>query len=471
MSEDAPTIERPLNRSEARDPYVGTTIDERYVVERRIGQGGMGVVYIASHKKIAKRFALKILRVEMVGAPDLVRRFVNEARAASRIGNPHIVDVVDFGQMPDGAPYFVMEYLEGESLATRMAPRRGLAFADVMRVSAEIADGLHAAHEAGIIHRDLKPDNVMLQRDGDHRDFVKILDFGIAKVGVESKRHTVAGSVFGTPHYMSPEQAEGRSVDRRTDVYSLGIMMYEMTTGRVPFDGETFMGIMSQQINKPPPPLRELRNDVPRPLEVIIQRCLAKDPAERFATMSEVINAINMGSRGIVPDGPAGRSSVPRAAWLAVPGFLALVVVAIVARAALRPSDIHKDDATTQPSATAMTVPSASAKTEDVPTPRSADLQTVTIVATPLDSMIKRDDIEVGASPRDLSFAPGETARITVSRDGYVTRTVQVDAKQRVVQVQLQPKRMGESAPLPSPPVKPKCPQGQHVVHGECVGF
>ena len=477
-SEDAPTLAEPLSRSPSRDPYVGTTIDDRYVVEHRIGQGGMGVVYLARHKLIDKRFAIKVLRVEMVGAPDHVRRFLTEARAASSIGNPHIVDVVDFGQLPDSAPYFVMEHLEGVSLATRMAERRGLPFAEVMRIAAEIADGLHAAHEAGIVHRDLKPDNVMLQRGGDHPDFVKVLDFGVAKVGVETARETVAGTVLGTPHYMSPEQAEGKSVDRRTDIYSLGVMMYEMTVGRVPFQAENFMGILNQHVHKPATPVGELRLDVPPVLEAIIQRCMAKAPSDRFATMTELIAALGVGAVGgqvALVTKPRQRGS--RAAWLGLGAMVVFFAVGLFfARSALH-RRAARADAPTSLAPIADALPTASAKSADsvaANVPTAANLRTVFIIASPLDATIARDDIVVGVSPQEISIALGETARITVSRDGFLTRTVSIDGAKPRVEVQLQPRHLTDLAappPRASAIAKPRCPPGQTLVHDQCTGF
>jgi serine/threonine-protein kinase len=265
---------------------VGRTLDGRYRVEKVLGEGGMGVVYLVTHVALGKRMALKVLHGEGARDETTVARFVQEAQASSAIGHPNIVDVIDFGRLADGAAYFVMELLEGESLTDRIK-RGAIPLEQTIAIAEQIASALAAAHARGIVHRDLKPDNVQLVRRS-AEEAVKVLDFGIAKVGGASSKLTKTGMIFGTPHYMSPEQAAGQSVDARTDVYALGVILFEMATGTVPFDGDTFMGILSKHMFEPPPrPTNVLAST--HPLEPVILRALAKKPEDRYASMDALL--------------------------------------------------------------------------------------------------------------------------------------------------------------------------------------
>src|SRR6185436_13348423 len=270
-----------------------------YRVTELIGEGGMGVVYLAEHPGIGRRAAIKILRPGLTDNTEMTKRFFNEARAANAIRHPSLVEVYDCGTLASGTSYIVMELLEGENLAARLRTVGRLQAADARRIAAQTASALAAAHAAGIVHRDLKPDNLYLVPD--ERDtaleMMKVLDFGIAKLGQDSGQiHSVrtrTGSVMGTPAYMSPEQCRGtREIDHRSDIYSLGVILFEMLCGRPPFVSEGFGEMVHLHISQPPPPPRTINPSIPEDLERLILWCLAKEPDERMQTMADVHAAL-----------------------------------------------------------------------------------------------------------------------------------------------------------------------------------
>jgi serine/threonine protein kinase len=274
---------------------IGGTVGN-YVVERKIGEGAMGVVFQAIHPGIGKRVALKVIHPELSTNEEMLSRFFNEARAVTQIGHHNIVDVQDFGQTPDGDSFIVMELLEGRSLAAAMSSLSGaVPLERSLHIARQIADGIEAAHARGIIHRDLKPDNIILISRAGDPDFVKILDFGLAKLTGPSTMSfkTKTGSLLGTPHYMSPEQAEGKKIDHRVDVYGLGCILFQLVTGRVPFPGEGFGEVLVKQLREPPPLPSRLNPLVPPSVEKIILHALAKKPEFRFPTMEAFKNALD----------------------------------------------------------------------------------------------------------------------------------------------------------------------------------
>ncbi len=270
---------------------VGQTVGN-YDITAKLGEGGMGTVFLAQHPVIGSKVALKAIHPEYARSPEVVARFVNEARAVNQIGHDHIIDIHDFGNTPAGDFYFIMEYLNGEMLSDQRGRQVVFSPARALHIVAQIADALAASHERGVIHRDLKPDNIFLITRDAKPDFVKVLDFGLAKLtgasGAVPAYTTDAGIVMGTPYYMSPEQCEGRAeLDHRSDVYSLGVILFEMLTGQVPFAGEGYGEVMTKHISLPPPAARKFVPDLPIALEAILSRALAKDPDARFQTMAE----------------------------------------------------------------------------------------------------------------------------------------------------------------------------------------
>jgi serine/threonine-protein kinase len=265
---------------------------------RTLGEGGMGVVYEAEHMTMHRRAAIKVLRPELVGDGQAIRRFFNEARATNEIRHPGIVQIYDCGTREDGSPWLIMELLEGETLGRRIARTGAMPAAAVIALGAQTASVLEAAHRAGIIHRDLKPDNlfVVSSAETEPGERVKVLDFGIAKLTSSASAksmHTQTGMLMGTPLYMSPEQCRGTGqVDARSDVYSFGLILYQMLSGELPFMSEGMGELFDMQMNRPPPPLERKVPGVNPALAVAIEKMLRKDPAERLQTMGEVQRAL-----------------------------------------------------------------------------------------------------------------------------------------------------------------------------------
>jgi serine/threonine protein kinase len=265
----------------------GTKIGE-YQIERELGRGGMGAVYAARHPIIGKRVAIKVLDASFSRDGGLVQRFLDEARAVNKIGHPNIIDVFSFGQLPDGRHYFVMEFLEGETMAAWLARGRPDT-AEARRLLLQVCEALEAAHREGIIHRDLKPENLWIARPKHGEAFIKVLDFGIAKlIAPEAVTNvTKTGTIMGTPQYMSPEQCTGRGVDHRADIYSLGVIIFQIFCGRLPFEGESVAEIMSDHLTKAPPRPGELAAVSPA-MEVLLLSCLDKNPTNRPSSAAEL---------------------------------------------------------------------------------------------------------------------------------------------------------------------------------------
>jgi serine/threonine-protein kinase len=286
----------------SRDPLTGTVVENRYEVLEPLGEGGMGTVYRVRHVALDRFFAMKVLRRDLAADAALAARFVQEARATAAIRHPSVVAITDFGELDTGVPYFVMELLVGETLAARLRGRGPMAPSEVIDVARKIASALEASHAAGVIHRDLKPENVFLVGKALGRpaaDEIRIVDFGAAKVASGSKL-TRPGIVFGTPYYMSPEQAGGEAVDGRADIYSLGVLVYELLTGSVPFEADTYMGVLTKHMFAAPvPPSERVPSGVLLgELEDIVLRMLAKDPSNRYASMMEVEAALAEAAKG-----------------------------------------------------------------------------------------------------------------------------------------------------------------------------
>jgi eukaryotic-like serine/threonine-protein kinase len=473
------------------DPYLGFTIDNRYKVEALLGEGGMGMVYLCRHKIIDKRVALKILRSDLARDKEVTERFLIEARAASSIGSEHIIDISDFGQLPDGCAYFVMEYLDGVSLTSVIRGGVAITVERILHVVSQICLGLSAAHSAGIVHRDLKPDNIFLVKRGQDPDFVKILDFGIAKVStVASDRLTHAGSVFGTPHYMSPEQASGAVVDQRGDIYSVGVILYELAVGRVPFDAENFMGILTQHMYRPPVPPRTMAGhtggDVPPGLEAIILKCLSKRPEQRYQSMDELredIERMRAGqlplavgellklsggvevpheyfpeSKAALPVSSQSAFSVGRPSLYDVPAFrrrskaplIVFVACGLIGVGAFfyqqtrsplpagnKPVDQERGQTGKAETASLASSSTLAKKETERASNQSANQVQVIVAAEPVEAHAIHDGKDIGSSPFVLEVDPKSPVTLRVVRAGYKSRTIVLDGKEPKLTVKL----------------------------------
>jgi serine/threonine-protein kinase len=299
----------PLGPSPVRTPpglkrvpggLVGTTVEGRFLIEELIGQGGMGEVYRARHLALDRAVVLKMLKRSLLEDPTLVGRFEREAKAASRLNHPNVIQVLDFGRTGrEGTLYIVMEHVDGKDLRVVLRDEWPLAEERLCHMMAQVCAALSEAHAHNVIHRDLKPENIMVQERRGEPDFVKVLDFGIAKIldhegtgpillpNAEPQQRIAALTrhdvVCGTPQYMAPEQATGAHLDARSDLYAVGVILYQMTTGHLPFDGPTSMEILTRHVNEPPVPPRERQPDAPisEAMEEMILRALEKDPARR----------------------------------------------------------------------------------------------------------------------------------------------------------------------------------------------
>jgi len=300
------------------DDMIGKTVDNgEYRVVDRIGTGGMGSVYKAEQPSMNNMVAIKVLHAKFASRDDLVSRFRREARAMSQLTHPNTARVYKFGLLDDGSSYFVMDFLEGRNLAHAVRQDGPMAVNRALKIMVQVCGALHEAHEAGIIHRDLKPENIFLTEQGGTPDFPKVLDFGLAKVsdaqlGDGSMMLTQQGMVFGTPEFMSPEQTQGETLDRRSDIYALGLILFELLTGKLPFKAKKPLDMMKAHVKEPPMRLAERLAGVTfsEELEAVLQKSLAKKPNDRYADATEFGAALEACIGDDSQDQPPGRDRV-----------------------------------------------------------------------------------------------------------------------------------------------------------------
>lgn len=339
------------------DPLLGKTVAGRFTVLSRLGCGSMGAVYRARQNAMGREVALKIVRRDRASDSETRVRFEREARATSALTSVHTVTVFDFGEDEDGSWFLAMELLSGETLGDRLRRVKRLPLSEASRIARQALASLAEAHAKGIVHRDLKPDNIFLCKlpDADHGELCKVLDFGIAKVlGVDARvdpLETQAGTVFGTPRYMSPEQAQGLPLDPRSDLYAVGLLLFQMLTGRAPFVDDDAVVVMARHIKDPPPPFASIAPelDLPDAVEQVVRRALAKDPADRPQSAEEFLAellAVDRASSSATgshwtswggPSSGAGLALRPQR-WRWAGGLLSVLAVGVLAVAAFRPA-------------------------------------------------------------------------------------------------------------------------------------
>jgi serine/threonine-protein kinase len=328
---------------------VGEVLADRYELEELVGSGGMSSVFRAHDRLLDRKVALKVLHQQYSDDEEYVERFRREARAVAALSHPNIVTVIDRGEH-EGRQFIVFEYVEGENLKRLIQRRGGAPVVTALELGMQIARGLSFAHQQGLVHRDVKPQNVLLNGDGQ----AKVTDFGIARSLDVKHGMTQTGTVLGTSDYIAPEQAQGQRVDAHTDVYSLGVVLYELLTSEVPFPGENFVAVAMRHINEPPPPIRDKRPDVPPRVEAAVRRAMAKEPEDRFASMSEFCaeleaclaelqSAGTQVATAVTAPGPR-RGRRRRTPWLAI---VALVVLAAAAAVGVYLVLQHRDSGPT----------------------------------------------------------------------------------------------------------------------------
>ncbi len=384
----------------------GTLLADRYRIDSLLGRGGMGEVYLGEHVTLGLRVAIKVAGPWLFNEATIRRRFLHEARAASRIRHEHVIEISDFGYTSEGLPFFVMEHLEGEELARTIEREGRLAPARACAVVVQILSALSAAHALGIVHRDIKPQNCFrVTRRGDP-DHIKVLDFGLAKVlsdHLDEQDMTRSGTVMGTAKYMPPEQAKGEKVDARADIYAVGVLLCQLLTGKLPFESASFMGLLHRHIHERPPSLRKLAPDagISPKLDAAVLRALAKSPDDRYQSADEFAAAL----QALGPP-TAGRRSI----W---PWTIGGVAAALALVVATRP-DLGSTPEAVVPETPTAAAPDPAPTTQTtpvvVPEAAAAPLPTPTTQTTPLQPVAKPTSESPATSTPPSSIAEAPTA-------------------------------------------------------------
>jgi hypothetical protein len=469
-----------------KDPMRGHTIGGKYHILERVGVGGMGTVYRASQVGLKRHVAVKILKPELTSDPDTVARFSREATAMSLLTHPNTTRVYDFGQTEDGLLYLVMEFLEGQLITQRVAQGGPLPVLEALRVVQQILRSLAEAHTKGIVHRDLKPDNIFVASvEGQREPVVKVLDFGIAKIVAPDRPvdqfETQAGTVFGTPRYMSPEQAQGVTLDQRSDLYSVGALLYQMLTGRAPFTDDDAVVVMAKHIRETPqrPSVVAPTASIPSSIEGVVMKALAKDPDARFQNAAQfdaalegcvidVLAAETTGQLAVAPPGMTRKQLawIVSACTLAAASYVGLRVYAKVSEPPAHASDAA---AANEPGARVEVGPVSSPLVPSIPSgaaqpqaeplePRAEhepvlapepDPAVVAIRSEPKGAAVFRDGQRLGATPISLLVKPHEEfVRVELRLEGYQPLAAELTAKdgERLLKLSQAPQRQASRA-------------------------
>jgi serine/threonine-protein kinase len=448
------------------DPMRKRVIGGKYRIEERIGQGGMGTVYRAVQSGLNRDVAVKILKRELNVDRDTVARFHREANAMSLLNHPNTVRVYDFGQTDDGLLYLVMELLRGELITTRLTREGALNELEALRFTQQILRSLSEAHKKSLVHRDLKPDNIFVADvEGHAEPVIKVLDFGIAKVVAPDKAvdqfETQAGTLFGTPRYMSPEQAQGAQLDNRSDLYSVGTLLYQMLTGRAPFVDDDAVVVMAKHIREMPDPPRKAAPDrrIPASLEAVVMRALAKEPSARFqeaiefdAALEACVPEVRAAQTGAHDVTGSIRPETPRLVVWSVVGLL-VSGLGYVAYRSFAPVHGNARDIAAQPVAAAPAEPEpapvVTPKPIITPTPlvqpvASAEVAPahVTLRSKPRGATVLRDGKKLGETPLEMLVEPDEEiVRVELRLDNYQPLFAELTAKdgERVIELSRAP--------------------------------
>jgi serine/threonine-protein kinase len=450
-----------------------------YVIESVLGDGAMGVVYAGKHQTLSKKVAIKFPSKDPTGQEETNKRFLREAETAASIDNPHIVEIYDFGELPNGQRYLIMELLKGTPLDKALEAAKGepLPLPRLLNITHQLTVGMEAAHEAGIVHRDLKPSNIFLTRGSRGPDFVKILDFGIAYVSKSTTKLTERGVPIGTPDYLSPEQATGEPVDLRADIYSLGVILYELATGRVPFEGANQYEVVGKHIYAEPlPPRKQVSNPdlVPLDLEAIILKCLAKDPKKRYQSMREVGAALEQVGGGgfitsihpqpITPSPPPSEVFVEgtgqgRRRLLALAALLsgAMLVGGSATVLWMRKKDEDSPSPTgpsTAPVTTEKPAPPAASSAKIIEPEKPQASVSVKITVKPKDARVSMNGQELGNGDMSIDLEAGQRIQVEIEKRGYQSQKLTLDGSKTHVPIELKPIAT-KSVPIKPPPPPP----------------